>query len=74
VRALGTDAASIGSVDDGARTHLAGLHKEMTFVEGLTRLEEVPPVGAFFVFMPVKVEGASGGPGRAVAILPQVDG
>jgi isatin hydrolase len=74
VRALATDAASIGSVDDGARTHLAGLREGMTFVEGLTRLEELPPVGAFFIFLPVKVEGGSGGPGRAVAIVPQVGG
>jgi kynurenine formamidase len=70
VRALATDAASIGSVDDGARTHLAGLRHGMTFVEGLTNLEQVPAVGAYFLFLPVRVEGGSGGPGRAVALIP----
>ncbi|MBV9820337.1 MAG: cyclase family protein [Solirubrobacterales bacterium] len=28
-----------------------------------------PAVGAYFVFLPMRVEGGSGGPGRAVAIM-----
>jgi kynurenine formamidase len=69
VRTLGTDAASIGSVDDGVRTHVAGLSQGMVFVEALTNLGEVPPTGAYFVFLPVNVRGGSASPGRAVAIL-----
>jgi len=26
--------------------------------------------GAFFVFMPLKISGSSGGPGRAMAFVP----
>ncbi len=66
---MGTDSASIGSVDDGVRTHVAGLSQGMAFVEALTNLDEVPPRGAYFIFLPVKVRGGSGGPGRAVALV-----
>jgi kynurenine formamidase len=35
----------------------------------LTGLEALPPRGAFFVFLPLKIAGSSGGPGRAIALL-----
>jgi kynurenine formamidase len=69
VRCLATDAASIGSVDDATRTHVAGLANGMVFVEAVTNLEQLPPRGAYFLFLPVYVKGTSGGPGRAVAIV-----
>jgi kynurenine formamidase len=34
-------------------------------------LGELPVRGAYFIFMPVKIAGSSGGPGRAVALLPE---
>lgn len=67
---LGTDGCSIGSSDNGRVGHVAGLAREMAYVESLTNLGAIPAVGAYFLFMPVKVEGASGGPGRAVAFIP----
>jgi kynurenine formamidase len=42
------------------------------FVECLTGLERIPPRGAWFCFLPIKIEGGTGAPGRAVAILAKV--
>lgn len=71
IQTLGTDGCSIGSSEDGRPGHLAGLSREMAYVESLTNLGSLPPVGAYFIFLPVKVIGSSGGPGRAVAIMPE---
>jgi isatin hydrolase len=73
VRGLGTDGASIGACDDGRPAHVAGLERGMLYVECLCRLGDLPPRGATFVFLPVKVRGATGGPGRAVAFVPATD-
>ncbi len=70
VRCVGTDGASMGPAHDGAPTHIAGLSHGMVFVECLAALGELPPYGAYFIFLPVKVARSSGGPGRAIAILP----
>jgi kynurenine formamidase len=42
----------------------------MAYVESLTQLGRLPARGAYFLFLPVKVEGSSGAPGRAVAFIP----
>jgi kynurenine formamidase len=42
----------------------------MVFVEALTGLEQLPPRGAWFLFLPIKLVAGTGGPGRAVAVLP----
>jgi kynurenine formamidase len=39
-------------------------------VEILTNLGDLPVRGAFFVFLPLKISGSSGGPGRAIALVP----
>jgi kynurenine formamidase len=70
VRTLATDGCSVGSSHDGFAGHYAGLGRGMAYVEGLAHLEELPARGSYFVFLPVKVAGSSGGPGRAVGILP----
>ena len=67
VRCVGTDAPSMGSAHDGGPVHVWGLSRGMVYVEGLTNLDQLPVRGATFVFLPLKVEGSSGGPGRAVA-------
>jgi kynurenine formamidase len=38
--------------------------------ENLANLDRVPPTGATLIALPMKIEGGSGGPLRAVAILP----
>jgi kynurenine formamidase len=70
VHTIGIDAPSMGSAEEGYEVHRAGLSRGMLFVEGLTNLDRLPPRGASFVFLPVKIAAASGAPGRAVAILP----
>jgi kynurenine formamidase len=70
VATIGIDAPSMGSAEEGIEVHEEGLRREMLFVEGLTNLERLPARGAQFVFLPVKIAVASGGPGRAIAVLP----
>ncbi|WP_214110109.1 hypothetical protein [Acrocarpospora catenulata] len=71
VRCVGTDGASMGPAEDGAATHVVGLSGGMVFIECLANLRELPPQGALFVFLPVKVARSSGGPGRAIALVPR---
>jgi len=70
VATIGIDAPSMGSAEEGIEVHKEGLSREMLFVEMLTNLEQLPPRGADFVFLPVKIAVASGAPGRAIALLP----
>jgi isatin hydrolase len=35
-------------------------------------LTQLPPRGAFFIFLPLKCEGGSGAPGRAIALKPRL--
>jgi kynurenine formamidase len=70
VETVGIDAASLGPAEDGAPTHVEGLSRGVAFVEGLARLVELPARGAYFLFLPVKVRGATGGLGRAVGLVP----
>lgn len=69
VRLLVTDGPSMGPVHDGAPVHWWGLANDMLFVEAAANLAALPPRGAFFVFLPVKIGGSTGGPGRAVAFV-----
>jgi kynurenine formamidase len=71
VRCLGTDGVSIGAAHEGVSAHVAGLTKEMAYVESLTQLDKLPVRGAYFIFLPIKIEGSSGGPGRAIAWIPK---
>ena len=71
VRLIGTDAGTIGAADDLAAAHYAGLENELLFVEMLSGLERLPPRGAYFVFLPLKVLRSSGAPGRAIAYVPR---
>jgi isatin hydrolase len=69
VSAVGIDAPSIGAVDDGALVHQEGLSRGLLFIEMLASLQALPARGAFFVFLPLKIAGGSGAPGRAVALV-----
>ncbi len=71
VKTIGIDAPSIGSAHDPIPVHQEGLSRGMRYVEILTNLGELPERGAYFMFLPVKICGSSGGPGRAVALLPE---
>lgn len=69
VRCVGTDGVSMGPADDAAPTHLVGLGAGMVYIEALCQLDQLPPRGATFVFLPLKIDGGSGGPGRALALM-----
>lgn len=72
--ALGVDVASI---DYGASTdftvHRIAAAQNVPGFENLTNLDELPPTGAVVIALPMKIEGGSGGPLRAVAIVPADD-
>ena len=72
VRCVGTDAPTMGPAhgDRGQAVHVRGLSEGAVYVECLTGLDRLPRRGAFFCFLPLNVERATGAPGRAVAWLP----
>jgi len=71
IRTMGIDTGSMGSVHYGEDAHWAGLGRGMLFIERVANLHKLPTFGATFLFLPMKTEGASGAPGRAVAWVPR---
>ncbi len=67
---LGIDTASI---DYGRSTdflvHRIAAEENVPGLENLTNLDELPPTGALVIALPMKIEGGSGGPLRAVALV-----
>jgi kynurenine formamidase len=70
VRCVGIDNNSMGPLQADSETHWVGLGQGVLFVERMTNLGQLPPRGAFFIFLPMKNEGGSGAPGRAIALVP----
>lgn len=72
VSALGVDTASI---DYGRSTdfqvHRIAAARNVFGLENLTNLDRLPPRGAVVIALPVKIEGGSGGPLRAIALVPR---
>jgi kynurenine formamidase len=72
VAAIGIDTASI---DYGRSTdfqvHRIAAAKNVPGFENLTNLEQLPPRGSLVIALPMKIEGGSGGPLRAVALTPK---
>jgi kynurenine formamidase len=71
VAALGADVASIdhGPSTDFMVHRIAGAANVPGF-ENLTNLDQLPPTGATVIALPMKIDGGSGGPLRAIAIVP----
>lgn len=69
--ALGVDVASIdyGQSSD-FRVHRVAAEANVPGLENLTNLDQLPPRGALVIALPMKIEGGSGGPLRAIALLP----
>jgi kynurenine formamidase len=69
--AVGIDTASI---DPGPskrfETHQILFAAEIPAFENLANLDRLPPTGATLIALPMKIAGGSGGPLRAIAILP----
>jgi len=72
VGAIGVDAASIdyGASKDFMVHQIAGAANVPGF-ENLTSLDQLPAKGAVILALPMKIEGGSGGPLRAVALIPR---
>jgi kynurenine formamidase len=72
VAAIGIDTASI---DYGRSTdfqvHRIAAAKNVPGFENLTNLDRLPPRGSLVIALPMKIEGGSGGPLRAVALAPR---
>ena len=72
VAALGIDTASI---DYGRSTdfqvHRIAAARNVPGFENLTNLDRLPVRGAVVIALPMKIEGGSGGPLRAVALVPK---
>jgi kynurenine formamidase len=70
--ALGVDVASIdyGPSTDFA-VHRIAAAANVPGLENLTRLDELPATGAVVIALPMKIEGGSGGPLRAIALVPR---
>jgi kynurenine formamidase len=75
VAALGADVASI---DYGKSTdflvHRAAAAANVPGLENLANLDRLPPTGAYVLALPMKIGGGSGGPLRAVALVPRTGG
>ena len=71
VAALGADVASIdyGPSSDFVVHRIAAAANVPGF-ENLTNLDQLPARGAIVVALPMKIEGGSGGPLRAIALVP----
>ena len=71
VKAVGIDTASIDyGQSRGFETHIALLRAGIPALESLDGLEPLPDSGFTVVALPMKIRGGSGGPLRAVAIVP----
>jgi len=72
INAIGLDTPSI---DFGQSTlfesHRILFAANIPAFENLANLDQLPPTGAVVIALPMKIEGGSGGPLRAVAIIPR---
>jgi kynurenine formamidase len=71
VKIAGIDGGAMGGLPDDSPPHYVGLGAGMVFVERLINLTVLPARGAYFIFLPLKCEGGSGAPGRAIAFKPK---
>jgi kynurenine formamidase len=72
VAALGVDTASIdyGRSTD-FRVHRIAAARNVPGLENLTNLDQLPARGATIIALPMKIEGGSGGPLRAIGLMPR---
>lgn len=71
VKAVGLDTASIDYGQSTLfETHRALYDKNIPAFENLMGLDALPPRGATVFALPIKIKGGSGGPLRAIAVVP----
>jgi len=73
-RSIGAIGLDTPSIDFGQSTlfesHRILFERDIPALENLARLDALPESGFFVVALPMKIRGGSGGPLRAIAILP----
>jgi isatin hydrolase len=69
VTLIGVDTPTLGALQDTFTPHRAALRRGVNPVEGLTNLGAICGRAARFLFLPLPVLGATGAPGRAIAML-----
>jgi kynurenine formamidase len=74
-RRVGALGADVASIDYGRSTdfmvHRIAMAQQVPGFENLTNLDRVPATGAWVIALPMKIAGGSGGPLRAVALVPR---
>jgi kynurenine formamidase len=71
IHALGIDTASIDYGQSTTyETHQVLYEANIPGLENLASLDRLPPTGATLVALPMKIQGGSGAPLRAIAIVP----
>ncbi|MBI4410036.1 MAG: cyclase family protein [Gemmatimonadetes bacterium] len=77
-RKVGALGADVASIDHGPSknfiAHQIANGADVPGFENLTNLDQLPPTGALVIALPMKIEGGSGGPLRAVALVPVIRG
>lgn len=74
VKAVGIDTASIDYGQSSLfESHRTLYERNIPAFENLTALDRLPPRGATLIALPMKIKGGSGGPLRAIAIVPTSD-
>jgi kynurenine formamidase len=72
IAALGADVASIDyGMSQDFMVHRIAASANVPGLENLTNLDQLPATGAWVIALPIKIEGGSGGPVRAVALVPR---
>ena len=72
VKAVGIDTASIDyGQSTGFDAHRVLCGRNIPVFENLTALDQLPARGAMVYALPIKIKGGSGGPLRAVAVVPE---
>jgi kynurenine formamidase len=72
VRMVGVDTASVdnGPSQDFLVHRILGA-ADVSGLENLTNLDQLPATGAWVIALPIKIAGGSGGPARIIALLPR---
>ncbi len=68
---VGTDAGQAYAFEPAFPVHSYMLGAGKYGVPQLANLSRLPPTGAVFIAFPLKIEGGSGSPVRAVALVPR---
>ncbi len=72
IKAVGLDTPSIdyGQSTD-FQSHVILYQEDIFGIENVANLDQLPPIGATVLALPMKMEGGSGGPARVIAHLPE---